>query len=116
MPYGGEEFGAFVGIARKVGAEAAIIIYALDYEDAEYQNHLDMDEYAVAYGEEPPTYEHARTEDGYILWTREMLEEATTLSGYIQHKAVKKLVEAGMVEVKFLGLPRKRYIRQVKVK
>lgn len=48
--------------------------------------------------------------DGYFFCTVETLEAATTLSVYVQNKAIKKLKELGLVSVQYTGDPRKRYI------
>lgn len=56
-------------------------------------------------------YEKERLEDGYFYSTVENIEEHTTLSGHKQRKALKKLQEAGLIDVKVKGIPAKRYIK-----
>lgn len=53
------------------------------------------------------------TEEGWFFNTVEDLEEATTLTEYMQRKAVKKLVEVGLIEIKSFGLPCRRYFRLI---
>ena len=51
------------------------------------------------------------TSDGFFFCTSEDLEEATTLSSYLQKQAIDSLVELGMIEYKVVGLPAKRHYK-----
>lgn len=51
------------------------------------------------------------TPDGYFFSTIENMEEKTSLSGHQQRQALKKLEEIGVVTVKIMGLPAKRYVK-----
>ena len=51
------------------------------------------------------------TSDGYFFSTIENMEEKTSLSGHQQRQALKKLEEIGVVTVKIMGLPAKRYVK-----
>lgn len=51
------------------------------------------------------------TPDGYFFSTVENIEDKTTLSEFKQRKALKKLKELGLIDVKLKGLPPKRYIK-----
>lgn len=75
------------GLAHRIGLNAAIIYGAL----------IEIGEMREA-------------ESGYMRCTVEMLADATTLSVVVQLKAIKRLIEYGMVEVTYAGLPRKRHI------
>ena len=50
-------------------------------------------------------------DEGYFYSTIENLEEKTTLSDHKQRKALKKLQEMKVLDVKICGLPAKRYIK-----
>lgn len=59
------------------------------------------------------TDERTMRMDGYFFFTVDKLEKETTLSGYQQAKAIKKLARLGLITVKYGGNPRKRYIHVV---
>lgn len=50
-------------------------------------------------------------DDGWFFSTVENVEERTGLTAYFQREALKVMQDAGIVEVGYRGLPRKRYIR-----
>lgn len=52
-----------------------------------------------------------KLDDGWFFSTMENVERATGLSEHFQRQAVKTLVEAGLIQVSYKGLPRKRYFR-----
>ena len=54
---------------------------------------------------------NGRLDDGWFFSTMENVESATGLSEHFQRQAVKCLVDAGLIEVEYKGLPRKRYFR-----
>lgn len=49
------------------------------------------------------------TNDGWFYCTVENLEKNTTLKQKTQQRAIKKLKELGLIEVKMLGIPAKRH-------
>lgn len=51
------------------------------------------------------------TDDGFFFNTIEDLEEGTALGRYQQEKAIKVLVEAGLIEQKNAGLPMRRFFK-----
>lgn len=57
------------------------------------------------------TKENGLDEDGYFYSTIENIEEKTTLSVHKQRKAINKLKELGVIDVKVKGIPAKRYIK-----
>lgn len=79
-------------IAQKLGLEAAIILGELA---SEYR-------YWAKRGE---------LTDGYFYSTVENVKENTTLSDKKQRSALTILKNAGIIEVKLMGLPAKRYIK-----
>lgn len=64
-----------------------------------------------------PTHErdlianNVQMEDGFIEFPVKLVEDWVGLTEYAQRSALKKLEEAGVVEVKRMGIPAKRYIR-----
>lgn len=51
------------------------------------------------------------TDDGMFFETVERIEENTTLTKYQQAKAIKTLVDAGVLETSKMGIPAKRYFK-----
>lgn len=51
--------------------------------------------------------------DGWFFVTEVDLQESTTYKEKVQRKAIKHLVESGLIEYKLMGLPAKRYFRIV---
>lgn len=51
------------------------------------------------------------TEDGFFYSTVENMEKNTFMSAYSQREALKKLEVAGLITVKKMGMPAKRYIK-----
>lgn len=80
-------------IARAIGLEEAIILGELA---SEYEYWLKQ---------------NALTEDGYFFSTIENIEENTSIAEYRQRKALNKLKELGLIDIKVRGLPAKRYIK-----
>lgn len=80
-------------LAHILGINAAIVYSALISKQVFYrQNHM-LDK------------------DGFFYSTADDLEESTTLSARCQSAAIKKLIEAGLIEYKRKGIPAKRYFR-----
>lgn len=50
-------------------------------------------------------------EDGWFFATVADIEERTGLSKYIQNKAIKKLIDGGILEKSIKGLPAKRFLK-----
>ena len=55
--------------------------------------------------------EKGKLEEGWFFSTVENVEKYTGLNAYFQRETLKTLQEIGIVEVKYSGLPRKRYVR-----
>ena len=51
------------------------------------------------------------TDDGMFFETVERVEENTTLTKYQQAKAIKTLVDSGVLETSKMGIPAKRYFK-----
>lgn len=79
-------------LIQKVGLEAAAILGELASEFCYWE-------------------EHDGLADGYFFSTVENIEEKTGLSAYNQRQAMNKLMELGLIDVKKMGIPAKRYIR-----
>ena len=75
---------------------------------------LEIDE-AILLGELASEHEYwekqGKLEDNYFYSTIENIEENTTLSEFKQRKALNKLKQLNLVEVKVKGIPAKRYIK-----
>lgn len=78
-------------LARIVGLDAAVLLAEL----ASAHNYFESREQLTA--------------DGMFFETVEHIQENTTLTQYQQAKAVKVLVNAGILETKKIGIPAKRY-------
>ena len=78
-------------LARIVGLDAAVLLAEL----ASAHNYFESRELLTA--------------DGMFFETVEHIQENTTLTQYQQAKAVKVLVNAGILETKKIGIPAKRY-------
>lgn len=72
-------------------------------------------EEAILLGELASEYDYwfnqDKLDDGYFYSTVENIQEHTTLSDHKQRKALKKLKDKGLVDVKVKGIPAKRYIK-----
>lgn len=79
-------------LIKAFGLEGAVLIGELASE-AKYWNDRNM------------------LENGWFYSTVENVEDAIGLSGYQQRKAIASLTDAGVVEVKQKGIPKKRHIR-----
>ena len=79
-------------LIRKYGLHAAVLIGELASEARYWKDRNALD-------------------DGWFFSTVENVEAHTGLNAYYQREAMKVLQDAGMVEVKYTGLPRKRYVR-----
>ena len=71
---------------------------------------------AIAYCELLSRYSYFETrdqltDDGFFFNTIEDLEEATSLSGYQQRKAIISLEKTGLIKMEIRGLPAKRYFK-----
>ncbi len=82
-------------LAREYGLDVAILLADLVSKGAYFAERDELDP------------------DGYFFNTRESIEEDTTLSPHKQRVAIKALVEAGVLETKSVGIPRKTYYRVV---
>lgn len=80
-------------LAHILGINAAIVYSALISKQVFYRQNLMLDK------------------DGFFYSTADDLEESTTLSARCQSAAIKKLIEAGLIEYKRKGIPAKRYFR-----
>lgn len=80
-------------LVKIVGLEEAILlgelISELDYWENRYEDNF----------------------DGWFYSTIDNVESKTTLSGYQQRKALKKLTELNLVECVIKGMPSKRYVK-----
>lgn len=79
-------------LIRKYGLHAAVIIGELASEARYYKR-------------------KGQLEDGWFFSTVENIEEHTGLNAYYQREALKVLQDLSIVEIKYSGLPRKRYFR-----
>lgn len=72
-------------------------------------------ESAVMLGELASEYVYweaqGKLDNGFFYSTVENVENNTTLTGYQQREALKKLKELGLVEIERKGIPAKRYIK-----
>lgn len=72
-------------------------------------------EEAVLLGELASEYDYwkkqGKLEDDYFYSTIENIEENTTLSEFKQRKALNKLKQLELIEIKLKGIPAKRYIK-----
>lgn len=71
---------------------------------------------AIIYGELVSRYcyfedKNQLTEDGYFFNTIESLQEATSLNEYSQRKAIRALIEYGLIFQEVRGVPAKRYFK-----
>lgn len=82
-------------LARLYGLDVAILIADLVAKGAYFEEKQELDE------------------EGYFFNTRESIEEDTTLSAHKQRKAIKILVDAGLLLTKEVGLPKKTYYKVV---
>ena len=79
-------------VAKMFGLDAAVLIGELASE-SEYWR------------------ENGELNNGWFYSTIENVEEKTTLSAHKQRKALSVLQDAGIIEVEYKGLPKKRHIR-----
>lgn len=79
-------------LIRKYGLHAAVLIGELASEARYYKREGKLD-------------------DGWFFSTVENIEEHTGLNAYHQRETLKTLQDTGIVEIKYSGLPRKRYFR-----
>lgn len=79
-------------LIRKYGLHAAVLIGELASEARYYKREGKLD-------------------DGWFFSTVENIEEHTGLNAYYQRETLKTLQDTGIVEIKYSGLPRKRYFR-----
>lgn len=79
-------------LIRKYGLHAAVLIGELASEARYYKR-------------------EGRLNDGWFFSTVENIEEHTGLNAYYQRETLKTLQDTGIVEIKYSGLPRKRYFR-----
>ena len=77
-------------------------------------NEIGLEE-SIMFGELASEYDYwdkeDRLEDGWFYSTIENVEKNTTLNGYKQRKALNKLNEIGLIDIKLCGMPAKRYIK-----
>ena len=83
-------------LAHALGAEEALIFASLVSKYFYYESRDILD-----------------NPDGWFYVTEADLQESTTFKEKVQRKAIKHLVESGLVEYKLMGLPAKRYFRIV---
>lgn len=90
------DFGNYVAVNRtlvkKFGLHVAVIIGELSSEARYY-------------------LKRGQLEDGWFFSTVENLKDATGLSEHYQREAIKAAKDLGLIDVKYKGLPRKRYLR-----
>jgi len=79
-------------LIRKYGLHAAVLIGELASEARYYKR-------------------NSKLSDGWFFSTVENVEEHTGLNAYYQREALKTLQDIGFLEIKYSGLPRKRYFR-----
>lgn len=79
-------------LIRKLGLHEAIMIGELAYECRTWKR-------------------RGKLVDGWFYSTVENVERQTGISAHFQRLALENLVEAGVAEVKYYGLPRSRHIR-----
>lgn len=79
-------------LIRKHGLHAAVLIGELASEARYYKR-------------------NGKLSDGWFFSTVENVEEHTGLNAYYQREALKTLQDIGFLEIKYSGLPRKRYFR-----
>lgn len=79
-------------LIRKYGLHAAVLIGELASEARYYKR-------------------NGKLSDGWFFSTVENVEEHTGLNAYYQREALKTLQDIGFLEIKYSGLPRKRYFR-----
>ena len=79
-------------LVKKFGLHVAVIIGELSSEARYY-------------------LKRGQLEDGWFFSTVENIREATGLSEHYQREAIKAAKDRGLIDVKYKGLPRKRYVR-----
>lgn len=79
-------------LIKKLGLEAAVMLGELASEYSYWS-------------------EREELREGFFFSTVENIEEKTGMTAYQQRQAINKLAEMGIVEVKKMGIPAKRYIR-----